>query len=100
MPESPAQRAARERNLRKGNPAAYKGGSQGGSQGEPPAEPPAEPGEESTTFRARSAPAAKARKPKKRRVPPRAPAAEPAPPPAEKKSGGGFLSGLLEGFGG
>lgn len=103
MAETPAQRAARERNLRKGNDRAYskaKGGSQG-DEPPAPADPPADEGGK-PTFRARSSkPPAKPRKPKQRRTPPRAPApADDPPPPAKRGSGSGFFQGLREGFGG
>lgn len=117
MPETPAQRSARERNLAKGNPNAYRGGAQGekpaapraaqgAAQGDPPAAQGAAPGAQGApgkTFRAKSAPA-----PRKRRVPPRAPqepaqgapAAAPRAPKGDTGSGGGggFLGGLLEGL--
>lgn len=106
MAESSAQRAARERNLRKGNPAAYKGGSKGEAQengGPPPEDEGSEGGGGGTrTFRARISPAkpkskSRARKPAARRTPPRAPA---DPPPAKRGSSGGFFDGLLKGLGG
>lgn len=92
VPQTPAQRTAAERNLRKGNPKAFSG-SQGASQGEPPAEPPADPGSSQgkQTFRAK-ADAPKARKPRARKVPPRAP----AEPPEHPAKGGGLLSGFFD----
>jgi hypothetical protein len=87
--QTPAQKAASERNLRKGNPRAYQG----------PAEPAPSPTPEPAkprTVRARAAPA-KRTQPKPRRAAPRAPATD--EPAKQKKSGGGFLTGFLEGFG-
>jgi len=107
MPESTAQRKARERNLRKGNPAAYGAGALGGAE-DPPREEqnPAQGGaqEAPRTFRARAKGTPKgARTPKPRKTPARAPGPAQEPPrerPSASQGGGGFLGGLLEGFGG
>jgi len=124
MPETPAQRAARERNLRLSNPGAYSkppgeppgaapgettdppGGAPGapgenepvapGAPGEPPGGTPGRP-----TFRAR-APRAAPRKP--RAVPPRAaqtreePHAETPATAADTRPSGGLFGGLLDGL--
>jgi hypothetical protein len=109
-PETPAQRAARERNLAQGNPRAYTRAAEGGS---PPAQGAAQGAPRGTPPRA-PAPVAQGRThvgrppaPRKRRVPPRAPQGprpEPAPrekpdaprdPPA-RAQGGGLLGGLMD----
>jgi hypothetical protein len=105
VPQTPAQKAAAERNLRKGNPRAF---SRESPQEAPPEKPPAKaqggPGPARETIRVRKgsppkgSSAQKAQKsPKARRVPPRAPAED---PPARSQGGGGFFDGLLKGFGG
>jgi hypothetical protein len=104
--QSPAQRAAAKRNLRKGNPQAFTKNSQEAPRDsqEAPRDPPKDsqgaPGDppERQTVRVRRPPAAKAkpRKPAARRVPPRAAPAE----PAKRGDGGGFFGGLLKGFSG
>lgn len=110
MAETPAQRAARERNLRKGNPRSYSNppaegapretaeDGRGSAEGAPRAP-------EGQTFKARPRSAEKA--PRKPRAAPRArpraaegeqsTSAEGAPRAAPAK-GGGFLSGLLDGL--
>lgn len=112
MPESPAQRAARERNLSKGNPRAYKGG---GSQGEPP-DPPGKaqdnprpaPSQEAPPqsapgdgyVRAKRSAKGAPKKPKESRSRPATPAsAAPPPAPVSSGDGGGFFDGLREAFG-
>lgn len=95
MPETPAQRAARERNLSKGNPSAYKRKPAQGA--EPPAEPPAEPAPADDTFRARPRAPKKAPRAK---APRKKPAAAPASSPPPAPSGdGGFWQGLKDAFG-
>lgn len=109
MPETPAQRAARERNLAKGNPRAYSRSSQDAAQ-EPPraaqGAPRAEEATGTTTFRARLR-AKGAPTPKKRSSAPRT---RPRATEGTAESGlgqqadsrggggGGFLGGLLDGF--
>lgn len=98
--QTPAQRAAAERNLRKGNPRAFGGNhSQGDDQntdGVPAGTEPAR-GDGKRTYRAKSSKPAE-KKPRTRRVPPRPPDPSPAPAPAAKKSSGGFFDGLLKGI--
>jgi hypothetical protein len=99
MPESPAQRAARERNLRKGNPRSY-GARSAEDNGEKPSSaaegaPRAAEGE---TFKAR--PRGPAKAPRKQRASPRSSegGASQAPRAAESANSGGFFGGLLDGL--
>ncbi len=98
MAESPAQRAARERNLRLGNPRSYSQPAEGA-----PEKPPRAAEGETTTFRARAPRAAAPKTPRKPRAAPRArpraPEGDPPAAPREPKSGGGgFFGGLLDGL--
>jgi hypothetical protein len=119
MPESPAQRAARERNLAKGNPRAYKSGS---SQGEPSDPPRSAQGDTAPSQRVALLPPpgsseggyvrakASAKAPPRKRSKAKASSSRPATPtPAQAApdqpaktggGGGGFLDGLREAFGG
>jgi hypothetical protein len=104
MPETPAQKAARERNLRKGNPSAYSRTAQGEPPEDPPETPRPAPGRSqgpaqgARTFRAKSAPRKTRKPPRAKAAAPRGPTEDP-PGPAKEKSPG-FLGGLLEGLGG
>jgi hypothetical protein len=91
MAETPAQRAARERNLRKGNPRSY---SNGDAEEAPATAEEAPRAAESQTFKARPRTAEKP--PRKRRTPPRA--AEGRAEEAPRASSGGFFGGLLDGL--
>jgi hypothetical protein len=106
MPETPAQRAARERNLRRGNPNSYSKPAEGQSTdppraaeaaGPPAAEGAAE-GARGPAIRARprAAEGASSAPPRKKPAAPRAKPSAPESAPREKPPG--FFGGLADGL--